>query len=493
MADCKMSLPSMFSVNNELFEGDTRFLYVTVDVLHTGQNFNKSYFDKGVVDSCVESIKNTPILGFIRRDRYSGSDDFAGHEYVIKKTKDGIEEAYMGRCFGVVPESCNPRWVTKICDDGEEREFLQVDAIMWEKFSDATSILHRDSEKAQSMELEIASVEGETDDTGIYHYTKFRFDGLCILGDDVRPAMANANIKINEGVNFSMSDFKEVVQKELNDKIELFNRAFAKLTEGCDDDGRGGVDNMTDEKTDFSQTVLQHFDDVSNIVANYEMRKDCWGEDAPRYYLVDIQDDEAIVVDACDHYHYYGFTISTNGDTPEVDFAGGGQRKKLRYENYEGVEGEFNGFDFGVQLEHAEDTALSKVKAVNAAKAEVETAFAEVRANYDEIKPKYDEYVFAEAEREAEELSATKDSKFAEYEDVLGDNADFAALKEKKADLTVDEIEKECAVMYVKMSRANKANFSRDETESVSLGVFDDDASDNSHYIHTKYGNIRRN
>lgn len=493
MADYKTSLPSVFSVNSELLEGDTRFLYVTVDVLHTGENLNKSYFDKETVDACVDSIKNVPILGFIRHDRYSDSDDFAGHEYVIKRTEDGIEEVYMGRCFGVVPESCNPRWITKTCDDGQDREFLQVDAIMWEKFTDAAGIVHRDSEKSQSMELEVSSIEGDVDESGIYHFTKFRFDGLCILGDSVQPAMVNANVKINEGINFSMNDFKEVVQKELNDKFELFNRAFAKLTQGYDDDGRGGVDNMTDENTDFSQTVLQHFDDVSNVVSTYEMMKDCWGDDVPRYYLVDIQGDEAIVVDAGEHYHYYGFTISTNGDAPEVNFADGGQRKKLAYVNYEDGAEESTGFDFGARLEEVQSAAFAKVEEANASKAEVEAAFAEVKSSYDEIKPKYDEYVFAQAEQEAMELNAQKDSKFAEYEDVLGDNADFTALREKKDELSVDEIEKECAVMFVKMTRANKVNFAKDEAAPVSLGVFDDDDSDNSHYIHTKYGNIRRN
>ena len=137
MSNDRLSLLSTFSVNNEFSEDDARFLHVTVDVLHTGENLNKSFFSKEVVDECVESIKNVPILGFIKRDKYTNEDDFAGHEYILKRTENGVEEKYAGRCYGVVPESCNPRWTTKVCDDGQEREFLQVDAIMWEKFTDA--------------------------------------------------------------------------------------------------------------------------------------------------------------------------------------------------------------------------------------------------------------------------------------------------------------------------------------------------------------------
>ena len=44
------SLPVFFTVKNEVEAGDGRFLQVTIDVLNTGLNVNKSYFTKEVVD-----------------------------------------------------------------------------------------------------------------------------------------------------------------------------------------------------------------------------------------------------------------------------------------------------------------------------------------------------------------------------------------------------------------------------------------------------------
>ena len=174
------SLHSRFSVNGEISNDDTRFMSITIDLMHTGENLNGSYFSKEVVNDCIDSIKNTPVLGFIKRDKYTGENDFLGHEHKLVRTENGVEEVYLGSCYGVVPESCNPRWFTKLCDDGQEREFLQVDALLWEKFSDATSILKRDGEKSESMELEVSSVDGYEDDDGIFHFTKFRFDGACL-------------------------------------------------------------------------------------------------------------------------------------------------------------------------------------------------------------------------------------------------------------------------------------------------------------------------
>lgn len=491
------SLYSTFAINGEFSSNDTRFLSVTVDVMHTGVNLNKSCFDKDVVDACVDTIKNTPVLGFIKYDNSAGEYDFKGHEYAIKRTEDGVEQIYIGHAYGVIPESCNPRWYTKVCDDGKEREFLQVDALLWEKFTDATNIVRRDIEKPESMELEVSSIEGYEDDDGIFHFESFRFDGACLLGENAVPAMTGANVRVNEDVNFSMSDFTNSVRSELNEKIELFNIAFAKFANG-DNNNQGGVNDMTkensvNENVDFSQTVLEQFQDVAAIVSQYETVVDRWGDSVPRFYLADIQDDEIIAVDTKENYHYYGFPFSINGDKPEIDFACGGKRKKVRYENYEEGAAQPEGmFDFGEHIANIEEHASSKVSDIEQSKSEVEAEYAQVKADYDEMKPKYDEYVQAEAQREADELNAQKDAKFAEYEDVLGENADFMALKEKKGEMSVDDIDKECAVMFVKASRANNVNFSKNEPASAVVGVFEDTNNVDDGYVHTKYGNIRK-
>lgn len=238
------SLHSTFSVNGEISDDDTRFLNITIDVLHTGENLNKSFFSKEVVDDCIDSIKNTPVLGFIKYDKFAQEADFKGHEYVLTRTENGIEDKYVGSAYGVIPESCNPRWFTKMCSDGVEREFLQVDALLWEKFSDSTDIVERDGEKAQSMELAVSSVEGDEDEDGIFHFEKFKFDGCCMLGDSVEPAMVDANVKVKD-VQFTSDDFVKEIQSELNEKFTK----FTKLVK--DKDEQGGVRNMPNPDTDL--------------------------------------------------------------------------------------------------------------------------------------------------------------------------------------------------------------------------------------------------
>ena len=498
------SLHATFSVDGEVSNKDTRFLKVTIDVLNTGANYNGSYFSKEVVDENIDTIKNTPILGFIKYDDYTRENDFKGHEYVIKRTENDVEQFYNGSCYGVIPESCNPRWITKTTDTGEELETLQVDGLMWEKFSDATGILKRDSEKSQSMELYASSIEGYDDENdGLFHFKKFSFDGCCLLGEGVQPAMLDANVRVND-VNFSVNDFVKSLQSELNDKFTMFSKLIDEKNV------QGGVRNMPEDikdnkviedvETDFSEdvaddeakpasdfanTMMQQFEDISHIVASQETVKDYWGDDVPRYYAVDVQDDEVIVVDSGDSYHYYGIPYTMDGDKPVLDFACG-TRKKVRYENYEdGAMAPAGAFDFGEHIASIEKSAREKVD-------EAESNYSHVKEEFDEIKPRYDEYVAAEEKRQADELNAAKDAKIAEYEDSLGENADFVAIKDKRDELSVDEIEKECAVLYVKTMRAAKTNFSRSNGSPAVSIIEDGDDDTPDGYVKTKYGDIKR-
>ena len=544
MEDKITSLHSTFSFNGNDSNEDTRFMYITIDVLHTGLNRNGSVFTRDVVDSCLDSIRNTPVLGFLKYDDASHEYDFKGHEHILTKTENGVEEKYIGSAFGVIPESCNPRWETKMCSDGHEREFLCVDAVLWEKFSDATSIMDRDGEKAQSMELEISSVEGHNDEDGIFHFEAFRFDGCCLLGEGVMPAMVDANAQLKE-VQFAAKQFIESIQDELNDKFTAFTAMVNEKN------NQGGVRNMPN--TDF-QTLMQQFEDIANRVSQHEAMENYWGDSVPRFYAVDVQDNEVIVVDRMNNYNYYGFEFTMNGDAPEINFENA-TKKKISYANYEDgtIASEYS-FDFGKHIANIEEVASGKLTAseekaaemasefeqktaefeaaiaeanekiaafegkiealtsegdekvdaivaektsefdaqieeLTAAKSAVEEELAQVKAEYEEIKPKYDEFVQAEEQRQIEAVNALKDAKFAEFEDVLGQNEEFMALKEMRDELSVDEIEGKCAVLFYKNSLTQK-NFTASDCTAATVGVFNDADNVNDGFIATKYGNI---
>jgi hypothetical protein len=494
------SIPITFAVQSELSNNDTRFINCTIDVLHTGTNFNGSVFSKEVVEENIDTIKNTPILGFIRR-MPDGEYDFKGHEYIITKDENGVRRKNIGSVYGVIPETCNPRWFAKTLDSGEEVEVLQVDALLWSKLEDSKDIMLRDIEKGQSMELQPESIDGyEDENTGLFHFTKFSFDGCTILGDGIDPAMQDANITINE-VQFTMSDFVKGIQNELNDKL----KAFTEL-KMVNEKTNGGVEIM--DNTDFAQTLLSQFEDISAQVRQHETFTDRWGYECPRYYAVDVQENEVIVVDVQNNYYYFGLSFTMNGDKAEIDFESA-KRKKLRYEDYEDGSSIDGAFDFGKHIEEIENNAFAKVEDANAkiseaegkisdyeakvseaetAKNEIEEKFNNVNAEFEEMKPKYEEFVKAEQARIEAELDAQKDAEFAKYESVLADDVDFAALKERKSEMTVKEVESECALMYARKSLAQQINFSKSNNSVMTAGLVDNGEKDG--YVNTKYGYI---
>ena len=128
-----------------------------------------------------------------------------------------------------------------------------------------------------------------------------------------------------------------------------------------------------------------------------------------------------------------------------------------------------------------------KVSDIEAAKNEIEEKFNQITAEFEEMKPKYEDYVKAEQARIEAEIDAQKDAEFAKYEAVLADDANFAALKENKSEMTIKEIESECAIIYARKNLAT--NFSKADSGVMTAGLVDDNEKDG--FVITKYGCIK--
>jgi hypothetical protein len=497
-----LSFPVTFEKIEDIESADGRFTKVKIWLMHLGENFNGSVFDKDVVDVAISTLEYIPIVAFIE-DNKSGEKDCSNHRYIITKDDKGVRRKYMGNAYGVImsSEDNNAHYEERLCDDGEMRTFVVVDGLIWNMFEDSSEIINRDLIKNQSMELwdDGCSINGYEDDDGLFHFTEFSFRAACILGNDYEPAMINSTVE----VQFTMSDFVKNIQSELNDKFTTFTKMVNEKT------NQGGIEDMPN--TDFTQTLLAQFEDISAMVRQHETYRDRWGDECPRYYAVDIQENEVIVVDRTNGYNYFGLSFTMNGDKAEIDFESA-KRKKLRYEDYvEGTVTPEGSFDFGKHISEIEDAAFAKVEEANTkasdaedkvseyeakvsefetAKNEIEEKYNQVSAEFEEMKPKYEDYVRAEQARMEAELDAQKDAEFAKYEEFFKDSTDFAELKEKKAEMSVKEIESELAIMFARKSLAN-SNFSKSNDSTMTAGIIDDGAKDG--FVSTKYGYIRTN
>ena len=509
----KLSFPVTFEKVDEVKNNDTRFTRLKCWLMHTNENYNGSSFSHKVIENAIPTLEYIPVVGFLE-DNELGEKDFSDHRYIITKDYNGIRRKYMGSAYGVVlsSEDNNAHFETKMCDDGIEREFIVADAIMWNFLEDSSFVMNRDLIKDHSIELDENSIEGyEDEETGIFHFTKFSFRAACVLGGSSQPAMEGSCVE----VQFTMSDFVKNIQSELNDKYSAFTKLVNDTTfteqKMVNENNKGGIETM--QNTDFS-TVLQMFNDISATIAQHEMVEDRYGDKYPRYYAVDIQENEVIVVDRKNNYNYFAFSFTMNGDSCEIDFENC-KRKKISYEDY--VDGTTSttspdgAFDFGKHIEEIEESAFAKVEEANTktseaegkiseyeakvsevetAKNEIEESYNQIKAEFEEMKPKYEDYVKAEQARIKAELDAQKDAEFAKYESVLTDDANFAALKEKKAEMSVKEIESECAILYARKNLA-QIEFSKSNSGDMKAGLIDDGERDG--FVETKYGYIKVN
>ena len=493
-----LSFPVTFEKIKDFETADDRFTKVKVWLMHLGKNLNNSVFEKSVVDKAIPTLQYIPIMGFVELND-DNEKDFSDHRYIITKDEKGVRRKYMGTPYGVIKSSDdnNAHYEERLCEDGETRTFLVTEGVIWNVLEDGAEIFHRDLVKGQSMELYEKSIDGYEDDDGVFYFTDFSFRAACVLGEDVTPAMTGSTIE----VQFALSDFVKNIQSELNDKYTT----FTKLTELVNEKTNGGVEIM--ENTDFTQTLLSQFEDISAQVRQHETYTDRWGYECSRYYAVDVQESEVIVVDAKNNYNYFGLSFTMNGDKAEINFESA-KRKKLRYEDYEEGSSIEGAFDFGKHIEEIENAAFEKVEEANTkaseaegkvsefeakvseietAKNDIEEKYNQVNAEFEEMKPKYEDFVRAEQARIDAELDAQKDAEFAKYESVLAEDVNFAALKEKKSEMTVREIESECAIMYARKNLA-QSNFSKSNDGVMTAGLIDNGGKDG--FVETKYGYI---
>lgn len=506
MLNKKLKMPVMFEKIDDVISDDIRFTKVKVWLLHLGLNENACELTKEVVDEALPSLQYIPISGYI--ENKFGEEDYSDHRYKKVRDEEGnYRRKYLGQAYGVIlsNEDNDAHYEERVCDDGETRTFLVANGIIWNHFEDGADIINRDMIKNHSMELvdvdDEKYLDGYEDENGIFHFTKITFRGACILGDEVEPAMRNSTVEVV--TEFSLCKLIEEMQDDIINKITAFSeiekvnknkgetKQMADISKVKDVNGLETSTTVVDDNvskveptTDFSQTVMEQFEDISQIVASHETYVDRWGDTEPRYRVKDIQDDMVVAVDRKEHCIMVGFAYTIEGDKPVIDF-GNAFRIKTTYTKYEEgetvIEQNPSLFDFGKHIEEIENASEEKINAIN-------TEFEKVKAELEEIKPKYLEFEKAEQERIAKSIEDEKNTLFAKFDAHLSDMEEYVELKNKSAELTVDEINNKCSIMFTKKNLSATTDFAKANTScEVDIPVIDE-VEEN--YIHTKYGDI---
>lgn len=237
--------PVSFIKKGEYESSDFRFIDVSIDVMHTGANLNKTSFTKDTINKAVPTIRNTPILGYVVDELDEEDKDFKGHEHELRITDKDVKYVYAGQAYGVIPESCNPRWIVKDDGTGIEREYLRVDGLIWTKFSDPVDIFTRDGTKNHSVELTDMAC-GPADKNGNVPVGSFKFDGCCILSTtdpSIKPAMTGSCVT----ANFSVEDITAQIRDRLYE-YQAIQQNYTAQNDNPSDEEKGDTTPMNENK-----------------------------------------------------------------------------------------------------------------------------------------------------------------------------------------------------------------------------------------------------
>ena len=522
--------PVSFIKKGEYESSDFRFIDVSIDVMHTGANLNKTSFTKDAINKAVPTIRNTPILGYVVDELDEEDKDFKGHEHELRITDKDVKYVYAGQAYGVIPESCNPRWIVKDDGTGIEREYLRVDGLIWTKFSDPVDIFTRDGTKNHSVELTDMAC-GPADKNGNVPVGSFKFDGCCILSTtdpSIKPAMTGSCVT----ANFSVEDITAQIRDRLYE-YQAIQQNYTAQNDNPSDEEKGdttpmneneknpamtenavaegavenpeietpaaentatkteseaapaenaapeeGAENATTEvpaentapaeegesaaSSEFTLTTEQLLNEISGALGAYKIPSSWDPENmVPRYWMNDVQGDEVIVID-CTTYNLMGIPYSMNGDNVVLDVENA-KRKKVTFEDWD--EGEVLP---GMSAAFTEIT--NTVAEMNAKISDLTKEFTEASETIAEMKPKLEAYEKAEADAKSAEMEAKRNALFATFDEKLGADAEYIALKENK-EISYSDLETKCYALVGRKSAEFSYVPNKNNKGTVRFGV----------------------
>lgn len=206
-----LNVPVLFQTIQDFNVEDTRFTKVKIWLMHLDENLNGTSFTKDSVINAIPTLAYTPIMGMIE------DGDFLGHEQELVIEDDDYKFKTLTQAYGVIPEFNNAQFEDRVGDDGVTRTYLTVDGLLWNKWEEAIDAINsKQGKTGQSMEI-IVQAYTVPDENGVIGIERFQFDGACLLGDAVKPAMVSSNVELA---------FSDKVDKTIKEKLAVYAKSL---------------------------------------------------------------------------------------------------------------------------------------------------------------------------------------------------------------------------------------------------------------------------
>lgn len=487
------SLTDICEINSSFDKGILRICY-------TGENRNKTSISKEAIKSAIKTMYNCPVVCHYDRE----TDSFGGHDIEIAYDADGTPKLVnLTQPVGVIPESAKVWFQEHEDEDGDTREYLYSEVLLWKR-QEAYSKIKRDGITGHSMEIKIK--DGQKIE-GIYHILDFEFEAFALIGktpcfegaalETFTTDFYSANNMLKEAL--SARDFKQQMFEMMQDLKETYMSANTFNEDGDIKNSMGGGEQTLDERMelvakygidvdtlDFSiedftieeltekfeamkqaepETVVEpEVDNANNFELTNNLMEELvrqvseetvtheWGE-SRRYIYVDcdIEAREVFCLDSED-WLLYGFNFAMNGDNVVVDYE---SKKRKKYAITDFDEGEQPSPFAGIFTEME-----GKINELSVIEGKYNEATEEIASMSEELTTlrKF------KADIDDANARAERNAVFARFDDLNGVEA-FEALRENCKDIAVDDLEEKC--FAIRGRQGTVAKFDLDHTTPV--------------------------
>ena len=432
-----------------------------VSIFYKYENRNRAYITDEFAEKLISSLPYVPVVGIYDDEK----EDFTSHS----------RDRNAARIYGLVPENPNGEWVQKIDNDGVVRTYYVVDVYLYTgRLENANKIIGN----PQSLELDVNSIQGSWTLMGgqdYFVYTAGHFIGLSALGKDVEPCF--------EGAAFFdlLTQFGEFCLQTREKQIDNIN----KNTDA------GGIEQM--DLANFKFKKKRKTDSIwKSINPNYSKDNELTIDKV----VCAISEDYAIAYNEKENT-YEKFSISTNDEGVAVVDSNAQAVfsvwiDELEKENLNALQNQYSNFaeivsaieNFNKTISEQETKISEKDGKILELEKEKTTYSLEVETVKGELEQLKSNYAALKEKCEAQE-NKEKESKIAEYEDMLSDSA-LAGIKEKMADFNMEELEKE---LLFTMKKEKPTMFSKEQTPMAPSSFVSDNGANGLVSILKKYTN----
>lgn len=487
---------------DDSFDND-KFMKLRLKVCHDSKSLHNTIFPKDALAKAESSIANSAILAHVIEDD-EGKLDFGGHDFIIEEDKynEGqYRKIYLEQPIGVIPESNNYEIV-----DEDGISYVYCDAYIWKGYSNyCVDILENSDRIKLSMEVEFLD----------YHYSKpkdsyiitdFKYEGITLLGTNVRPAMQNSGATIT---NYSTTDDNarvitvEDLRNELSKVFSIADKEQEKGVIGMDketiqnvlaeygiSEADLGFEINEDMTVEELRAKIGELNSNANDVSDKTEADDAEGNSVEKPASTESEDssnkepegeengdsdNDEPVADNSANTNVEPVKGETNSeDTKKISFSMSDEDKRTKlykalgevsddeywiiqtYDNYFVAQAWLDGKFYKIgytktENEVAVDSEFVEVFAEFVTEAErneldkMRNGYAELETEVEELRRFKDE---AESNARAEAVNAI----FEVFDEKLSECEDYANLKENNSEYSVEEVEEKCYAMLGRIS-----------------------------------------